>query len=430
MVIAEVHARDGDVVHHEPVALQLGFAEVEDDGEHVVVKRAVRDDGDALIALPVLAQEVCHHTARTRQGHGGGFSQKGSQRWAAQYGWNYLQILTHYYSNVTIEGQTNFGSLIAPWQGGYVSANRARIVGTASNGSTLDVYARAQGLTTTLVATSTLLSALDLSASPDQPLGAFVLTATLSNMQVSTLTLGIDRVPPTGTLTLPIGATGPTVTVQLSATEVGASGFAGWGLSNDWMWEGEDKLAQGTVLGAGSVVSDAAALNGRALFAAAGSSAIWYGPYTFDLPLNQAYRAYFRLKSSSNTSTAQVAKLDVVADGATPIGIKRVYGTDFRAANAYQEFFVDFNYVVSPTLGVEFRVDTEGVLAGDLYLDRVLVATYPVTNPLTTEWVVPPGTGALIAKFADHAGNVSADVTQTVSFSATQRIFLPIIARP
>lgn len=370
---------------------------------------------------------------RARLGHGGGLSQGGSQRWASWYGWNYIQILTHYYSNVTIEGQTDFGSLTAPWQNGYVNANRARIVGNASNGRTLDVFAQGEGLTTTLVATNTLLSTLDLSTLPDQPLRSLLISANLSSTQVSTLTLGLDRLPPTGTLTLPAFASSPTITAQLSATDMGPSGFAGWGLSNNWRWEGEDKLAQGYVLGAGGVVSDAQALNGRALFAPLGSSIIWYGPYTFDLPIGQGYRAYFRLKTNTITTTSQLAKLDVVADGANPIGIKRIYGTDFRALNQYQEFFVDFNYVVSPTLGVEFRVDSEGALPGDLYLDRVLVATYPLTTPLTTSWTLPVAFGppqTVIAKFSDNAGNVSADVVGTVAFSDTLKLFLPLIRKP
>src|SRR5206468_6864937 len=90
-------------------------------------------------------------------------------------------------------------------------------------------------------------------------------------------------------------------------------------------------------------------------------------------------------------TTSQLAKLDVVGNGLTPIGIKRVYATDFRAANRYQEFAVDFNHVQSPTMGLEFRVDSEGALPADLYLDRVLVATYPVTTPLTVQWPLPAG---------------------------------------
>ncbi len=368
---------------------------------------------------------------RTRNGHGGGMSQNGAYRWAQWYKWDYIQILTHYYSNVTIEGTTAFGGFVLPWNNGYVTSNRVRILGEASNGSALNIFARAQGLTTTQIATNTLLTSLDLTTVPDQPLGGFVVTGTISSTQASTLTLGIDRVPPTGTLTAPGFTLLPTVTLQLSATDSG-SGFAGYGLSNHWIWEGEDKSPQYIFNGVGSMVTDSQALNGRALFASSGSSIIWFGPYTFDVPLGHPYRAYFRLKTNNVMTTSQIAKLDVVGDGVTPIGIKRVFGTDFRAANQYQEFFVDFNDVVSPTMGLEFRVDSEGALPADLYLDRVLVATYPVTSPLTANWTLSAPSGLpqiVIAKFSDNAGNVSADVTATVALSAPLHIYLPLLRR-
>jgi stage II sporulation SpoD-like protein/WD40 repeat protein len=349
-----------------------------------------------------------------RNGHGGGLSQNGATRWAQSYGWSYIQILTHYYTGVTIEGPTNFGSLVAPWQNWYVTSNRARIIGNASNGSTFNIFASGVGLNKTQVATSTLLTSLDLGTLPEQALGSLVMTGNLTTTSVTTLTLGIDRTPPTGTLTLPTFSTSLTVTAQLSGTDIGPSGYAGFGLSNNWIWEGENQL----ISGAGAVVSDSAALNGSAIFAPTGSSGVWYGPYTFDLPLGRAYRVYFRLKTNDNATTNELAKLDVVADGATPIGIKHIYGTDFRAANTYQEFYVDFNFVTPPTLGVEFRVDFPG--NASLWLDRVLVATYP-TNASSTAWVLPPGETSkkVIAKFTDNAQNVSADVSATVFLSDT-----------
>ena len=367
---------------------------------------------------------------RTRNGHGGGMSQNGAYRWALWYGWDYVQILTHYYSGVTIEGPGDFGGFVLPWSRWYLTSNRVRIAGEASNGSTLNIFARAQALSPRQVATNTLLTALDLAALPDQPLGALVLTSTVGSTFASTLTLGIDRVPPTGTLSAPAYTFLPTVTLQLSGSDGGPSGFAGYGLSNRWLWEGEDRVARGYVSGAGNVVTDGAAFNGKTLFAAAGNSTMWFGPYTFDLPLGQAYRAYFRLKTGNNLTTSQLAKLDVVGDGLTPIGIKRVYATDFRAANQYQEFAVEFNYVQSPTMGLEFRVDSEGPLPADLYLDRVLVATYPLTTPLIVHWPLPAGwppAQTVIAKFSDNAGNVSADVSQTIVFSAPVQLFLPWI---
>jgi hypothetical protein len=345
----------------------------------------------------------------TRSGHGQGLSQGGSQRWAKNFGWDYIQILTHYYMGVAVEGQSSFGSLIAPWNRGWLNSNRVRIQGSASNGGSLNVLAIGTGLPSMVVASNTHLTALDVSGLPDQSLGALIISGTLGSTQVTTLTLGIDRVLPTGTLGLPDFTTSPTVSVQLAGSDSGPSGFAGFGLSNNWSWEGEEKVAGNYVLGAGAVISDVEALNGLALNAANGSSGVWYGPYTSNVPVGRKYRAYFRLKTDNNWTTTEVAKIDVVTDGANPIGLKRLYGTDFRAANAYQEFAVDFNYVLSTTPGMEFRVDFPGT-AG-LWLDRVLVATYPVTSPLTT-WGLAPGlqAGSVIAKSSDNAGNVSTDI--------------------
>ncbi|MBI1801248.1 MAG: PD40 domain-containing protein [Chloroflexi bacterium] len=237
----------------------------------------------------------------TRSGHGIGMSQNGANRWALTYGWDYIQILTNYYSSVTIEGPTNFGAFNAPWNNRYLNANRARIVAATSNNSRLSVYARGSGLTNTLVTTNALVSALDLTNLPDQPLGSLFITATLSNTQVATLTLGLDRAPPTGTLSVPHLTTSLTVTAQLSGTDSG-SGFAGYGMSNNWIWEGEKQYS----LTVGTVVSDAAALNGQAMYAPASGNggvvyspyaAAPYGPYTFGLPVGPPYRAYFRLNA-------------------------------------------------------------------------------------------------------------------------------------
>jgi len=370
-----------------------------------------------------------------RSGHGQGLSQVGSLRWAGNFGWDYIQILTHYYTGVTVEGAANFGSLIAPWDNWWQTSNRVRIKGNASNGGTFDVTASGDGLSSTIVATQTLLTVLDLSAVPDQPPGALTVSGRLGSTQLTTLTLGVDRTTPGGTLAAPAAATAPTITLQLAGFDNGPSGFAGYGLSNHWIWEGEDKQTQRYVLGAGSIVTDSGALNGQALYAPRGSSGVWYGPYTAALPFGHPYRAYFRLKTTGVLTTAEVGKIDVVSDQVNPIGLRHLYGTDFLSANTYQEFFVDFNYVSGPyvmstTNPLEFRVDFPG--AADLWLDRILIATYPAPAPLTTSWVLPssaPGSYIVIAKFSDNAGNVSLDVAQTISLVPANRLFLPLLAR-
>ncbi|MBI5879963.1 MAG: SpoIID/LytB domain-containing protein [Chloroflexi bacterium] len=368
---------------------------------------------------------------QTVSGHGAGFSQKGSQRWAGRYGWNYIQILMHYYSNVTIEGPTTFGSLIAPWSGWYQTSNRVRAAGAANNVGTFNMYAVGVGLSGTQFATNTVTSALDVSALPDQLLGSLVISGTLGGTRVATQTVGLDRQLPTGTVTVPATTTISAVTLVISGTDSGPSGYAGYGVSYGWVWEGEDKVAGCCVAGVGMVVTDAAALNGKALYAPNGSGGVWYGPYTYALPFPAAYRAYFRMKVGNNLTTTKIAKIDVVADGWNPIGITYIYGTDFRVANAYQEFYVDVDHWTTPTMGVEFRVDFPGTT--DLWLDRVLVATYPSTSTAPVMWVLTPTLGVtqtVIVKFSDMAGNVSADVPASTVYTLPNRVYLPAILAP
>ena len=370
-----------------------------------------------------------------RSGHGQGLSQVGSIRWAGNFGWDYIQILTHYYTGITVEGASNFGSLIAPWNNWWQTSNRIRIRGNASNGGAFDIRAVGQGLTSTLVASNPLLASLDVSGAPDQPPDGLVISGTLGTSQVTALTLGVDRLLPGGTLSAPLTTTVPTITLQLAGFDNGPSGFAGYGLSNHWIWEGEDKRTHGNALGAGSVVTDSDALNGQALYAPRGGSGVWYGPYTTALPFGHPYRAYFRLKTTGVLTTSEVAKIDVVSDQVNPIGLRHLYGTDFRNANTYQEFSVDFDYVSGPyvmstTNPLEFRVDFPG--AADLWLDRILIAAYPAPAPLTTSWVLSssvPGSYIVIAKFSDNAGNVSPDVPQLVSLVPADRLFLPLLLR-
>jgi len=119
-------------------------------------------------------------------------------------------------------------------------------------------------------------------------------------------------------------------------------------------------------------------------------------------------------------TTAEVALLDVVDNGGTRLlGLRRLRGTDFRATGTYQEFPVDFNYTDAGTYGLEFRTWFRST--ADLYLDRVLILGYPVNVAPGAQWRLTPGEGlkTVTVKFIDGAGNVSADLTTTVTLSDT-----------
>ncbi len=370
-----------------------------------------------------------------RYGHGLGMSQNGARRWAQQHNWDYQKILMHYYTGVSVElplgstpdNQPPLGSVVFPWSNWYFTGSRmflrANATDAMSGVSRADFAARlAGGVTTTIGSDASAAggwtAVWDVSALPDQristPIGiSMTVRDVAGNVAAGAPALiGLDRTPPTVTAALDAVYTGgPTVTLRLGGSDAG-SGLAGMALSNDWVWEGESLFYQ-----PGWVVSDSAALNGSAWRARAGIDPVTntYGPWTTVLPAGQ-YRAYFRLKTTGVLTTALIARLDVITStGGTPtmLGLHEVRGGDFRASGEYQEMAVEFDY---PRAGekLEFRTHFLGV--ADLYLDRVLVVSYPVPFATRTVWQV--GNGPLPktvrVKTLDGAGNVSPDAIVVV----------------
>ena len=388
-----------------------------------------------------------------RNGHGRGMSQVGSRRWAAWYGWNYAQILLHYYTGVTLELPANaspspalpVGAVVEPWHGFHTNADRIllRVNTSDADGDAagVDLAARlrdAEGnpveypLGMAVPAGSGWYYLWDIASLPDQPLAAGGVSisgtawdAAGRQSALGTLTFGIDRQAPAGLVTAPAQAFTTTIPLTVSLSAPDAGGSIGILLSNGWIWEGESLYHES---GTGIVVSDSAAWNGQAWLGRAGvdRAGAWFGPYTKALPAFRAYRALFRLKTDAITDTRPIAVLDVVDNaGATLLGIRPVRGIDFRQAGVYQEFAVDFWYPQpgssSPgTSGLEFRVAFAGI--ADLYFDRVMITGYPiaVTYPQSTvSWELPPaaGTYRLYARLTDAAGNLSPDQPLTVTLT-------------
>ncbi|MGB8645264.1 MAG: hypothetical protein WCF84_08495, partial [Anaerolineae bacterium] len=118
----------------------------------------------------------------------------------------------------------------------------------------------------------------------------------------------------------------------------------------------------------------------------------------------------------------EVAYLDVVDNnGGNLLGLKRLRGTDFRAANTYQEFYVDFDYTYGSgdAPGLEFRVGYRAT--ANLWLDRIIVVSYPAPYATTAQWALSPGSGTRLvqAKFIDGAGNISADAVTSIVLGPT-----------
>ncbi|HAL61955.1 MAG TPA: hypothetical protein DCP08_06050 [Chloroflexi bacterium] len=401
----------------------------------------------------------------TRYGHGWGLSQWGAQRWASWHGWNYQQILTHYYTDVTVEAPAESGgdfkppvaSVVLPWSDFYLTTNRSLILANASDGNSgmkqVDFWARYDdggGINWHLLATDTeggdgWSYLWDLSSLPNQPLteGSIQIAINaidrVDNVQLDSSRVafvGLDRVAPTGTVGAYQNPDNPsTVALFSSASDEGGSGLQKMAISHDWIWEGEDLPHEAN---SGVKVYDQSALNGYAWQGRAGvdSPGYWYGPYTFRLSPGHAYRAYFRLKTSNVNTTEVVAILDAV-DHTTDsqgrfvlrqLGLLCLRGIDFRESNVYQEFGVDLNYTDQGTLGLEFRTYFTSV--ADLALDRVLVVTYPepYKDAITMQLAEGETLGNLRIKFIDGAGNVSADSIPT-PLTLSNKFYLPFIAK-
>jgi hypothetical protein len=361
---------------------------------------------------------------QTRNGHGWGMSQKGAYRWAGDYGWNYQQILAHYYTGVVVQlplGPTPdtkapLGSQLLPWPNRWVNSNRTLLTANASDDLSgvagISYTARFfNGAGTVTLAVGPLW---DLTAIPEQT-GILVTTTVRDNVgrnSSSVARWGLDRSAPTGTIAAPAFTAISTVPLSLSAVHAGPAGPVSMTLSNDWRWSAVNPLMGHD---SGRPVSDPDSLYGAAWQQLTTDlpNSRSYGPF-ITLEVGRGYRAWFRLKTSNVLTTSEVAYLEVVDNG-TPrvLGLKRVRGIDFRQANVYQEFFVDF-YLDYLSHELEFPLTVRGT--ADLCYDRVMVTTFPTPLSASTNWSVPAGEGPkqVQVRYVDRAGNISPDYNATV----------------
>ncbi|MBU1747177.1 MAG: SpoIID/LytB domain-containing protein, partial [Chloroflexi bacterium] len=398
-----------------------------------------------------VSDPVCF--GQTREGHGWGLCQWGARRWAETYGWNYQQILAHYYTAVTVDlpagpepdVRAPLVGITDPWLGWYLTSNRALVAVNASDErsgiaqvSVVATYATTAGVTATLVSDNGTPVLWDLTGVPDQRLldAAMTITATARDGAGHTSVtpaqvIGLDRHPPAVTATL-TSADGLTLTLALTATDDGPgtqSGVTHVALSNDWRWEAEDVYTTyHNPANCGAVVTDTAALNGWAWWGQTGVHAPgdWYGPYAMDLPVGPDYLALFRLKTTAVTNTAEIARLlvGVNADetGAHILGLRSVRGIDVRAAGVYQEFGVRLRLAGPVTTGLEFIVQYRGV--ADVWLDRIVVVSdpTPLVSPVT--WQRAANDRVLVKAF-DAAGNPSPDAVIVTPWS--HHVYLPLV---
>ncbi len=374
---------------------------------------------------------------RARWGHGYGLSQWGAFR-RAQAGYNYRQILGHYYTGVYLQDATAPGRPLGALLDLGPRPDGSRVQpGSAVRWRPLLPH----GMTATLAiqmpggisVTYPISPAGGLwRPAPEDAGTAYTATLLVAGTPVDQVVVAFDATPPaTPTLSLPAVVTGSTI--PISVTRPGDAWMERWlGLSRNWVWEGE---ALYRTPGSGQVVSDTAAANGQALQARAGvdQAGVWYGPYTTLLPPGRTYRALFWLRSTppattisttsftptgTLTSARRVARLDVVDDvGNQILGLRDVWPSDFISGGVYSPVAVDF-YLFTPPRGLEFRVAWPGGV--DLALDRVEVwqlPPVPAASQATVTWPAYGGAGptAIQAVAFDEAGNPSRPATGQVT---------------
>lgn len=141
--------------------------------------------------------------------------------------------------------------------------------------------------------------------------------------------------------------------------------------------------------GNGAPVNDSNAWGGTAyrLFPGDGESFAWV--YDTSFIKETPFVAYFRLKVNNNSSAAEVGRISIAGGGVEygPISLK---GTDFSAANQYQEFALPFTFHDNETDPfLIFQVWRSGT--ADLTIDAVSIFTAPQPFGSTQTWAVPGG---------------------------------------
>lgn len=388
---------------------------------------------------------------KTLNGHGYGMGQWGAQRWAAQHNWSYQAILRHYYSNVTLERAGSGSdttapnvSLVTPWSNHYVTGNRLRLLVNTSDDSgsisQTNVYLSTPSETNLLVSENGPANpagyVVDVSAWGEQALLAGTLALTAEAFDATgkrgvspPVTIGLDRVSPTGLLTTAATLTPSAIITDspvISLTLTGSDATAGVTQITlgriDWLWEGEN-LTRQQVGGqpVGQMVSDAGALNGQAMRAATATDpAGSWSSAGITLPAPKQYRAYFRIKVGNNSIASEVARLEAInAQSGALMGLRRLYATDVRSSGVYQEFGLDFDY--KSAAPVVLRLTFLDIV--DVWLDRVVVVEYPAAYTSQPDYGYP----RYRLKLIDGAGNVSNDLL--VMPALDRRVYLPLILR-
>lgn len=182
--------------------------------------------------------------------------------------------------------------------------------------------------------------------------------------------------------------------------------------------------------GNGERVEDLTAVGNTAFCLRPGNGESFAWVWTTDFIKDIPFTAYFRLRTSDNTFTGQVARVSV-RGGGTEYGPLVLRGTDFAAANVYQEFPLAFTFHTNENdVFLIFQFWRSG--PAEICVDGVYIFTPPLPIQPILTWTVPGGNyrgGGIWLRYTDGANTFSAvgeaDLTpEFLGVSPTAFLFL------
>jgi len=363
-------------------------------------------------------------------GQGIGMCHEGAQGYASRSGWNYAQILTHYYTGISITPPQALEvpvTITSPLNGAHLRGVVLCTVALEGTPEYVDYYVNDQ--LAAHVTAAPWEMRLNTTTLAD---GSYTLKAvSWSGVAAceSTVTIRVDNTPPSGTVTTPSGWLGTNV-VPVSLTW--SPDAVGVRFSCNWRWEAEDPAIRHHT---GIIELDGAASGGKTLTGRAGTDlpGDWYGPYYCGLPLAPRYLACFRIKTPARYPNVPLTGLYVKdTAGQRRLGGRALTSEDLAVDNTYEEFVIPFDYssangtcsVPGALDGLEFVTNYLGQRT--LSLDCITVFEPNLSLAPVVNYIMPAQEGeiSLIIRLVDAAGNYAEFLRQV-----TVDLFPPTIAQ-
>lgn len=226
---------------------------------------------------------------------------------------------------------------------------------------------------------------------------------------------------PAETLTLELACTYQT---RLELESLDTTGWPQIQLSLNWQGDNSDTTFQDADA-IGSRVNDADAVGGNTYFIPASGTPGNVRYWTTNFHKELALVAYFRLKTTNTTTTDEIVEISVQGGGVA-YGPLQIKGTDFAAANTYQEFALPIRFNDSPDNPyLIFNFDHTG--AADLSIDTITLFTESMPVAHEIEWTVPSGyhrSRGVWARFVGSDGIFSA-ATELDIFGSNADVVVP-----